>query len=106
MNIAEISPAHLRGRLLSVGQLNIVSRILLAFFSDYVVAEIVETTAAWRWMFGVEAVPAAIFIVLIWFIPQSPDGLSRGDGPIRLELCSDDWAKRTWKLSWRRSWRR
>jgi len=72
MYIAEIAPAHLRGRLVAVNQLNIVSGILLAFFSNYVVAQIVAGAVAWRWMFGVEAVPAALFFVLLFFIPFSP----------------------------------
>jgi sugar porter (SP) family MFS transporter len=77
MYIAEISPARLRGRLVAVNQLNIVSGILLAFFSNYVVAGVVESDAAWRWMFGVEAAPAALFFALLFFIPQSPRWLAK-----------------------------
>ncbi len=72
MYIAEISPAHLRGRLVAVNQLNIVTGILLAFFSNYLVAESIEAATAWRWMFGVEAFPAALFFLLLFFIPFSP----------------------------------
>lgn len=81
MYIAEISPARLRGRLVAVNQLNIVSGILLAFFSNYVVAQVVESGAAWRWMFGVEAAPAALFFALLWVIPQSPRWLARTGRP-------------------------
>lgn len=72
MYIAEIAPAHLRGRLVAVNQLNVVSGILLAFFSNYLVAQVTTFDAAWRWMFGVEAFPAAVFFVLLFFIPFSP----------------------------------
>lgn len=70
--IAEISPAHLRGRLVAVNQLNIVTGILVAFFSNYVVAQLVEGETAWRWMFGVEAFPALLFFGLLFLIPASP----------------------------------
>ena len=72
MYIAEIAPARLRGRLVAVSQLNVVTGILLAFFSNYVVAQIIADATAWRWMFGVEAAPAALFFALLFFIPQSP----------------------------------
>lgn len=72
MYIAEIAPAHLRGRLVAVNQLNIVVGMLLAFFSNYVVARTADQAVAWRWMFGVEAFPAAAFFVLLFFIPFSP----------------------------------
>lgn len=72
MYIAEIAPAHLRGRLVAVNQLNVVSGILLAFFSNYVVAQLFDAGWAWRWMFGVEAFPAALFFALLFLIPFSP----------------------------------
>ncbi|MEX0601551.1 MAG: sugar porter family MFS transporter, partial [Rhodothermales bacterium] len=72
MYIAEIAPAAMRGRLVAVNQLNIVTGILLAFFSNYVVAQLIEGFVAWRWMFGVEALPAALFFILLFFIPYSP----------------------------------
>ena len=72
MYIAEIAPADRRGRLVAVNQLNIVSGILLAFFSNYLVAQAVNEAVAWRWMFGVEAIPAALFFALLFFIPFSP----------------------------------
>ncbi len=77
MYIAEIAPAHLRGRLVAVNQLNIVSGILLAFFSNYVVSQLIEGAVAWRWMFGVEAFPSALFFVLLFFIPFSPRWLAK-----------------------------
>lgn len=77
MYIAEISPARLRGRLVAVNQLNVVTGILLAFFSNYLVAQVVADTSAWRWMFGVEAFPAALFFLLLFFIPYSPRWLAK-----------------------------
>ncbi len=77
MYIAEIAPAHLRGRLVAVNQLNVVSGILLAFFSNYLVAQAVSASLAWRWMLGVEAFPAALFTLLVLRIPFSPRWLVR-----------------------------
>lgn len=70
--IAEISPARLRGRLVAVQQFNIVLGILLAFFSNYLLAGMDLGDVTWRWMFGVEAFPAAVFFFLLFGIPQSP----------------------------------
>lgn len=72
MYIAEIAPARMRGRLVAVAQLNIVLGILAAFFSNYAVARLFESDVAWRWMFGMEAFPAALFFVVLFFIPSSP----------------------------------
>ena len=72
MYIAEISPARLRGRLVAITQFNIVLGILLAFFSNYLIALMDLGPTEWRWMFGVEAFPAAAFFFLLFFIPRSP----------------------------------
>ncbi len=72
MYIAEISPARYRGRLVAITQLNIVLGILLAFFSDYLVARLDLGPTEWRWMFGVEAAPAAAFCLLLLLTPRSP----------------------------------
>jgi SP family xylose:H+ symportor-like MFS transporter len=72
MYIAEISPARLRGRLVAVAQFNIVLGILVAFFSNYLVAGLRLGAAEWRWMFGVEAFPAALFFLLLFLTPRSP----------------------------------
>jgi sugar porter (SP) family MFS transporter len=71
MYIAEIAPAHLRGRLGTAFQLNIVGGILLSYFSNYGISQSVEHEA-WRWMLGVESIPAVIFFSLVLFIPDSP----------------------------------
>ncbi len=72
MYIAEISPARVRGRMVAVTQFNIVLGILLAFFSNYIIANLNLGETAWRWMFGIEAVPAAAFFVLLFGNPYSP----------------------------------
>jgi len=80
--ITEIAPARRRGLLVAVSQLNIVVGILAAYFSNYLVAYLLgpEHPAAWRWMFGVEAVPAAVFLVASILIPESPRWLmKKGD---------------------------
>jgi MFS transporter, SP family, xylose:H+ symportor len=70
MYIAEIAPAESRGRLVAVSQLNIVLGILAAFFSNTLLVGAGPDN--WRWMFGVQALPAAVFFILIFFIPSSP----------------------------------
>lgn len=72
MYIAEIAPADIRGRLVAFNQLNVVIGILTAFISNYLVAQFIDSPIAWRWMLGVEAVPAAIFFFLLVKIPRSP----------------------------------
>jgi sugar porter (SP) family MFS transporter len=68
--IAEISPSQKRGRLVSLNQLAIVIGISLAYFVDYWLIDI--GTNNWRWMLLSEALPAALFFVLLIFIPESP----------------------------------
>jgi MFS transporter, SP family, xylose:H+ symportor len=72
MYIAELSPAAHRGRLVAVTQFNIVLGILLAYLSNYIIVRLQLGENEARWMFGVMAVPAAVFFLLLWFIPQSP----------------------------------
>lgn len=68
--IAEISPPAFRGRLTGLFQFNIVFGILLAFLSNYLLSGLGEN--AWRWMLGVEAIPAIIYAVAALAIPESP----------------------------------
>lgn len=70
MYISEISPAKSRGRLVALFQFNIVLGILMAYLSNYLLKG--TGPADWRWMLGVEAFPAALFTILIPFIPRSP----------------------------------
>jgi len=75
MYIAEISPARLRGRLVAVSQFNIVLGILLAFFSNYLLVGIGPDN--WRWMFGIVALPSALFFGLLFIVPESPRWLAK-----------------------------
>jgi len=72
MYIAEIAPARLRGRLVGLFQFCVVFGILLAYFSNYLIGWARFGAAEWRWMFGVAALPAAIFFLLLFGIPRSP----------------------------------
>jgi sugar porter (SP) family MFS transporter len=72
MYIAEIAPARWRGRLVGFFQFNIVFGILVAYFSNYVVGLGGFGPAEWRWKFGVEAAPAALFLLALFGIPRSP----------------------------------
>jgi len=74
--IAEIAPGKWRGRLVGLFQINIVIGILLAYFSNYRIAELGLGANDWRWMFGVAAVPAALFLVMLFGIPRSPRWLA------------------------------
>ncbi|MGK0366447.1 MAG: sugar porter (SP) family MFS transporter [Saprospiraceae bacterium] len=68
--ISEISPASDRGKLVALYQFNIVFGILIAFVSNYLLSEI--ETDAWRWMIGVEAIPAIIYTLMMLGVPKSP----------------------------------
>ncbi|NHN56746.1 sugar porter family MFS transporter [Calidifontibacter sp. DB0510] len=78
--IAEISPAHVRGRLGSLQQLAIVTGIFLAFLVNYTLQKIAGSAdavlwlgqPAWRWMFLMMAIPAVVYGVLAFTIPESP----------------------------------
>ena len=69
--IAELAPAKLRGRLVGLFQINIVIGILLAYFSNYCIARMGLGPAEWRWQFGVAALPAVLFLVMLFGIPHS-----------------------------------
>jgi SP family arabinose:H+ symporter-like MFS transporter len=73
MYIAEIAPASWRGRLVGIFQFNVVSGILLAYLSNFFVgAQHLRIEDEWRWKFGVAAMPAALFLTLLFTIPRSP----------------------------------
>ncbi len=72
MYIAEISPPQFRGRLVAITQFNIVLGILLAYLSNYGVAQMSYGDIEWRVMFGIEALPAVIFLALMFATPRSP----------------------------------
>jgi sugar porter (SP) family MFS transporter len=76
MYIAEIAPAHLRGRLVSVNQVAIVGGILTVYFVNYFIARCGDQawneSTGWRWMFASGMLPSAAFAVLLLGIPESP----------------------------------
>jgi len=83
MYIAEISPPKLRGRMVSFNQLNIVVGISVAFFSNYLILKLGMLDASWaqglgfadynwRWMLGLETMPAAFYFFSLFFVPESP----------------------------------
>ena len=69
--IAELAPAGSRGRLVGLFQINIVLGILLAYFSNYVIGTVGLGVNEWRWQFGVAAIPAILFLVMLFGIPPS-----------------------------------
>ena len=81
MYIAEISPARIRGRMVSVNQLAIVFGMLAVYFVNYFIArggdEAWNVEMGWRWMFGSEAAPAMLLLVLLFFVPESPRWLTK-----------------------------
>lgn len=80
--IAEVSPAHVRGKFVSINQLTIVLGILLAQIANWLIGEHFTGGSstltpysiewAWRWMIWAETIPAALFLLLAFFIPESP----------------------------------
>lgn len=90
MYIAEISPAQMRGKFVSLNQLTIVIGILLAQIVNWQIAQPVAPGASnteilnswngqhgWRWMFWAETVPAGLFFLLMFFVPESPRWLAK-----------------------------
>lgn len=98
MYIAEFAPAHLRGRMVSFNQLNIVVGISAAFFSNYFILSLAGSDHAWvhalglerwnwRWMVGIEAVPAILYLIALYTVPESPRWLAmRGRDANALEV--------------------
>jgi sugar porter (SP) family MFS transporter len=74
--IAEIAPAEWRGRLVGLFQINVVVGILLAYASNYGVARLELGPSEWRWQLGVAGIPAAVFLALLFAIPNSPRWLA------------------------------
>lgn len=66
--ISEISPANIRGKLVSLNQLMITIGILVSYLADYGLA----ASRGWRWMFGLAAIPALIMLAGLLFVPESP----------------------------------
>ncbi len=78
--IAEVAPARYRGALATVQQIAIITGLFAAFVSNYFLAQTAGSSTdsfwlgydAWRWMFWIELVPAGVFFVALFFIPESP----------------------------------
>ena len=76
MYIAEIAPAHMRGKLVSWNQFAIIFGMVVVYFVNYFIArgqpaDWINATG-WRWMFGSETLPATLFLLLLFFVPESP----------------------------------
>ncbi len=87
MYIAEISPPKIRGQMVSFNQLNIVIGISVAFFTNYIILRLGQSDAAWtqslkfeawnwRWMLGVETLPAILYYTGLFLVPESPRWLA------------------------------
>jgi len=83
MYIAEIAPADKRGKMVSFNQLNIVIGLSAAFFTNYLIVHLANSNASWvtflkikeynwRWMLGIEFVPAVLYLIFLFFVPESP----------------------------------
>ncbi|MEM8900624.1 MAG: sugar porter family MFS transporter [Bacteroidota bacterium] len=83
MYIAEIAPSEMRGRLVSFNQLNIVIGITVAYFTNYLILELGQSASEWavsmrfdeynwRWMLGLETLPAVLYFFGMLFVPESP----------------------------------
>lgn len=78
--ISEVSPANKRGALTSIQQVAIIAGLFLAFVSNYVLSKTSGSSLepfwggyeTWRWMYWIELIPATIFFIALFFIPQSP----------------------------------
>jgi SP family sugar porter-like MFS transporter len=94
MYIAEVSPAKIRGKLVSINQLTIVIGILAAQLINYLIAKPVPPNATslyilnswngqmgWRWMFGVTAIPSLFFFIGMFIVPESPRWLAKNGKP-------------------------
>ena len=87
MYIAEIAPPAIRGRMVSFNQLNIVIGLSLAFFTNYLILSLGDSDASWvkslgiaqhnwRWMLGLEALPAILYFFGLYLVPKSPRWLA------------------------------
>jgi len=91
--ISEISPANNRGKLVALYQFNIVFGILIAFVSNYLLSGMGEN--AWRWMVGIEAVPALIYMLMVFGVPRSPrwllvNGRDKNEAVATLKLINPE----------------
>ena len=77
--IAEIAPAKNRGKLVSMNQFAIILGMLIVYFVNYFIAKQGDdnwlNTIGWRWMFASEVIPAGLFLILLFFVPDTPRSL-------------------------------
>lgn len=129
MYIAEIAPAYLRGRLVALQQIAIISGMVVVSIVNWLIAlqgdHAWNVTTGWRWMFGSETLPAVLFLLCLLLVPESPrwlikqgqidkalEVLSRLAGPARAAWEAEDIrrtvAEETGRLSelWRPGYRR
>ncbi|NKF51403.1 sugar porter family MFS transporter [Shewanella sp. WXL01] len=111
--IAEISPAAKRGRFVSLNQLNIMIGFSAAYFANYFILKLAQVDVylldlvnfkqhIWRWMLGIEAVPAIIYACLLAFVPRSPRWLVLNNRPkeakqILARMMQPEEAQRQWQ---------
>jgi MFS transporter, SP family, sugar:H+ symporter len=95
--ISEVAPANIRGRMTTVQQIMIISGLTAAFVVNYYLAGAAGASTnpfwggieAWRWMYLMQAIPAAVFLVALFFIPESPRYLvSKGRNPEALRVLT------------------
>ncbi len=84
--IAEIAPAKSRGRLVSYNQLAIVAGFMVVYFVNYFISktggsDLWLNTVGWRWMFASEIIPAGLFLIFLFFVPDTPRSLVLRDKP-------------------------
>lgn len=83
---AEIAPAKYRGRLVALNQFATVTGIFLVYFVNLAIAnygdDAWDISSAWRWMFGIGALPGLLFMVLLFFVPESPRWLIKQGRPV------------------------
>ena len=89
MYITECAPAEIRGRLVSINQLGIVTGILLIYFVNAAIAGMYDESwnihTGWRWMFGSGLFPSVVFLILLFFVPESPRWLAQVNRPEEAE---------------------
>jgi sugar porter (SP) family MFS transporter len=100
MYIAEVSPAEVRGRNVAINQLTVVIGILVTNLVNYFLAN--HGADSWRWMFGLGAVPSAIFLIGVTWLPESPRWLMKSGQPdkarvILNKIGTPDFAESTFK---------
>jgi sugar porter (SP) family MFS transporter len=84
MYIAEIAPAHLRGRMVAINQLTLVTGILITNLVNYCLRD--NGPDAWRWMFGLGFVPSALFFLGAMWLPESPRWLVKAKQDLKAKL--------------------